>query len=164
VKPGPLALQRFADKWGSPDDLPERVDSGDLAIAEHRIGRRLPEAYVHAVTLVGLPRPTRSLLTSLIEADADASDIDEFLTPAEIVEHLDSGRSTETPDGFVGFATDCTGDRYGFLCPVSREARPADGAVFQLDHETGEVCEVAGSFLDWLLDYNGVPFVHFDAA
>ena len=71
MKPAALALQRFADKWGDPDLLPELVDSGDLAITEHRMGRRFPEAYVHAVTLVGLPLPTLSLSNSLIEADAD---------------------------------------------------------------------------------------------
>ena len=111
---------------------------------------------------MGLPRPTLSLLTSLIEADAEASDIGEFFTPEEIVARLEAYRTAETPAAYVAFASDSTGDRYGFLCPPSREARPADRPVLQMDHETGEVSEVASSFLDWLLDYNAVAFVHFD--
>jgi len=162
VKPSPLALQRFADKWGSPDYPPDAVDSGDMAIAEHRIGRRLPESYLRAIFEVGLPRPTLSLLTSLIEADADASDIGEFFTPEEIVAGLNDYRTGETPAAYVAFASDSIGDRYGFLCPPSREARPAEGPVLRMDHETGEVEVVAGSFLDWLLHYNAVAFVHFD--
>jgi hypothetical protein len=162
VKPGSLALQRFADRWGHPDHLPDRVDGGDLAIAEYRIGRRLPEAYIRAVTEVGLPRPTLSLLTSLIEADADTSDVRAFFTPEEIAARLDHHRTGETPEAFVAFASDSTGDRYGFLCPPSREARPAEGAVLRMDHETGGVEEVATSFVDWLLDYNAMAFVRFD--
>lgn len=162
MKPGPLALQRFADRWGHPDHQPIRVDGGDLAIAEYRIGRRLPEAYIRAVTEVGLPRPTLSLLTSLIEADAENSDIRAFFAPEDISSGLDAFRTTTTPAAFVAFAADSSGDRYGFLCPPSREARPADGAVFQMDHETGEVSEVATSFVDWLLDYNAMAFVRFD--
>lgn len=162
MKEAPLALQRFADKWGHPDDPPHRVDGGDIAIAEYRIGRRLPDAYLRAVTEVGLPRPTGSLLTSLIAADADAGDVGDFFTPQEIADRLDHFRTTQTPEAFVAFASDCMGDRYGFLCPPSASARPVEGPVLRMDHETGEVQEVAGSFLDWLLDYNEIAFVHFD--
>lgn len=162
MTPASLALQRFADKWGGPDYPPARADGGDLAIAEYRIGRRLPETYVQAVTQVGLPQPTLSLLTSLIEADADVSDIGEFFTPAEIAERLDDWRTEDTPEGFVAFADTSMGDRYGFLCPPAGAARPLEGAVLLLDHETGEVEEVAASFVDWLTDYNEIAFVHFD--
>lgn len=164
MRPAALALQRFADKWGDPDLLPELIDSGDLAIAEHRMGRRFPEAYVHAVTLVGLPLPTLSLSNSLMEADADASDIEAFFTPEEITAGLNAHRTAATPASFVAFASDSCGDRYGFLCTPGNSARPAEGGVFQMDHENGEVMEVAGSFLDWLLDYNRIAFVHFDEA
>lgn len=162
MKAAPLALQRFADKWGSAARPPVRVDGADLVIAEYRIGRRLPEAYVHAVTQVGLPRPTLSLLTSLIEADADTSDIGELFSPEEIISRLDDHRSAATPEAFVAFASDSAGDRYGFLCPPFRAARRADSPVLRMDHETGDVEDVAASFLDWILDYNDVAFVHFD--
>ena len=164
MKPAALTLQRFADKWGSAAYPPDRVDGADVAIAEYRIGRRLPEAYVQAVTDVGLPRPTLSLLTSLIEADADTSDIGAFFSPEEIIAGLDDYRGDGTPEGFVAFASDSAGDRYGFLCPPFASARPADSPVLRMDHETGDVEDVADSFLDWLLDYNEIAFVHFDDA
>lgn len=164
MKAAPLAFQRFADLWGSPDRPPVRVDGGDLAIAEYRIGRRLPDAYIRAVTEVGLPQLTRSLLTSIVEADADFGDVSEFFSPQEIADGLDDWRTHETPEAFVAFAGDGMGDRYGFLCPPSASARPADRPVLRMDHETGEVEEVAESFVDWLLDYNAVTFVHFDDA
>ncbi len=162
MKPGPLALQRFADKWSHPDHLPDRVDGGDLAIAEHEMGRQLPEAYVRAVIEVGLPRPTLSLARSLIDADANASDVAAFFTPAQLVQRLDQHRSDATPDAFVAFADSSMGDRFGFLCPRPGAGRAADSAVLLLDHETGGVEEVATSFVDWLRDFNARAFVRFD--
>jgi hypothetical protein len=162
VKPAALALQRFADKWGHPDHLPDRVDSGDLAIAEHEIGRQLPEAYVRAVIEVGLPSPTLSLAHSLIDAEADASDVAAFFTPAQLVQRLAHYRSDETPEDFVAFADTSMGDRFGFRCPRTGVGRAADSAVLLMDHETGKVQEVATSFVTWLLDYNAMAFVRFD--
>jgi hypothetical protein len=163
VTPSQLALQRFATKWGHEGYPPVTVDAGDLAITEDRLGRLLPRTYHEAVTAVGLPRPTLSLLTSIVEADADFGDVNGFLTPAEIVVELDHFRTDATPKAFVAFASDCMGDRYGFLCPPRAGARPADGPVLRMDHETGEVSEVAASFVGWLLDYDALEFVHFDA-
>lgn len=162
MTPAQLALQRFATKWSHHDNPPVKVDSGDLAITEHHLGRRLPRAYHEAVTMIGLPRPTLSLLTSIVDAEADFGDVNAFFTAAEIVEDLDSFRTDATPDAFVAFASDCMGDRYGFLCPPGDAARPADAPVLRMDHETGEVSEVAASFVDWLLDYDALDFVHFE--
>jgi hypothetical protein len=164
VRPGPLALQRFATKWGGSGYPSRAVDPGDIALAEYDIGRRLPQAYLDAIVAVGLPRPTASLLTSVVEADADFGDVGEFFTPNEIVERLDAFRTEETPRAFVAFASDSMGDRYGFLCPPLAEARPADSAVLRMDHETGEAQEIAVSFVDWLLDYDALAFVQFDDA
>jgi hypothetical protein len=157
------ALRRFNEMWSHPGYPPERVDPTELTAAEARLGRRLPEAYVRAVTEVGLPRPTLSLLTSLDEADLDIRDVSDFFAPAELVERFDDFRSEETPDDFFPFANTSTGDRFGFLAPRSA-GRAADAPVVLMDHETGEVEEIADSFVDWLLDFNDVEFVHFDDA
>ncbi|MBL8772477.1 MAG: SMI1/KNR4 family protein [Phenylobacterium sp.] len=162
MSPAELALQRFATKWGSPHTPPVVIDPGDLAITEYSIGRLFPRAYHDALVAVGLPRLTGSLLTSIVEADADCGDVGEFFTPAETIARLDDYRTAATPAAFVPFASDCMGDRYGFLCPASGEPRPTDAPVVRMDHETGEVAEVAGSFVDWLQDYDAIEFVHFE--
>ncbi|MBL8556818.1 MAG: SMI1/KNR4 family protein [Phenylobacterium sp.] len=164
MTPSQLALQRFATKWGDEACPPATVDPGDLAIAEYRIGRLFPAAYHDALVAVGLPNPTASLLASIVEADADFGDVSAFLTPADIVAHLDAFRTAATPDAFVAFAADSMGDRYGFLCPRSGGRRPSDGPVLRMNHETGETEEAAASFLAWLLDYADLAFVRLEEA
>lgn len=164
MTPSQLALQRFATKWGHEDDPPQTVDRGDLAIAEDRLGRLFPTAYHEAVTAIGLPRPTLSLLTSIVDADADLGDVGEFFTPNHIASDPDAFRTAETPDDFIAFASDSMGDRYGFLCPPAGGRRPPDSPVLRMDHETGGTEAVADSFADWLLDYDDLDFVHFEDA
>lgn len=151
-------LANFALKWCHPEYRPLPIQSLQLDEAESALGLSLPPAYRTAVLEVGLPRPTASLLHSIVETSADLHDVAEFLNPAEIVCSTQEWRELGLPSHLIAFASDCMGNLFGF---DGLKATDQDGVWFY-DHDSGETRSVAPSFEEWLKPYLDLTFVHFE--
>jgi hypothetical protein len=61
------------------------------------------------------------------------------------------------PDTFIGFASDCMGNLFGFQRLAPSAVPPSDSVVYVFDHDFMEVSPVAPSFVSFLAAYIAIP-------
>jgi hypothetical protein len=138
----------FVEKWVGVQGRPRR-DATALVQAEKRLGHALPAAYRRFVAAHGAPSTHIGLLHSIVEAELDEFEVSEFIEPGEIVEVTTLYESGGMKRGFVGFASDGSGNLFLFRrsdCVANAE----DAPVWLFDHDFLTIERKAPSFVKWL--------------
>lgn len=148
-----MSLGRFIALWTHPDYAPDPVSDGELESAEGRLNVRLPAEYRSAVLQLGLPRPTIALLDAIVDQELDLRDVNDFLSPAELVSVTEDWRDLGLPEELVAFATDCMGNLFCFPT-VADAGGPAP--VFFFDHDARTLEVIAPSFIKWIEEFCAV--------
>lgn len=143
-------LDSFNKRWAHPDYQPIEVPPADLEQAEKDLSYTFPPSYRGAVLAVGLPRPTADLWDA-VDEQSDLPHLGDFLTPAEIVEGVQSWAPLGYPTDLVPFASDSGGNLLSF-----RRSDVSD-AVYLWDHDFGTVQQIAPSFAGLLESYCSLP-------
>lgn len=144
-----MSLNRFIALWTHPDHPPDLVSEQELQGTEHRLRTRLPAVYRNAVLRFGLPRPTLALLDAIVDRELDLRDVNDFLSPSEIVSVTEDWRDLGLPQELVAFATDCAGNLFCF--PEAQD----DGElpVYFFDHGNRTVVVIAPTFTQWIEEF-----------
>lgn len=143
-------MARFVEKWTHPDYPPEPVVEPALRMVEDRLGVRLPKDYRQAILDVGLPRPSASLLSTIVERELPLSDVSDFYSPSEIIEETLGWREVGMPDSLVAFAGDCSGNKFCFDGDRIRMNTRDALTVWLFDHDYERVEAVAPDFAAWI--------------
>ena len=148
-----MGLSRFIALWTHPEYPPDTVSVENLESAERQLGTSFPPDYRNAVLQLGLPSPTIDLLNTIVDRNLDLRDVNEFLSPAEIVNVTQDWRDLGLPEELVAFATDCMGSLFCF----PTESDPSGSApVFYFDHNSRAVDLIAPSFASWIEEFCSV--------
>ena len=99
-----MSLELFIDKWTIGDHPPTKVQHADLDAVEARLDFVFPQDYRAAILAHGLPWMTIALLHSIVETEADISDVSDFFEPDLIVEQTQAWREGGLPGHLVAFA------------------------------------------------------------
>lgn len=76
-------------------------------------------------------------------------DIQNFLSPAEIVETTNTYWAAGMDDWLIAVASDCMGNVFGFR-KTDTDGRPEDATVIVFDHDFCKTSEEASGFDVWL--------------
>ena len=118
----------------------ERELRTKLPLAYREFMRRHGEAY------------TPDILDEIVDKNLEHPDVQNFDGPHETTKGTQAYWSGGMPDDFIGVASDCMGNMFGF---ARRTETLDDAPVLFFDHEFVDVAEVAPSFdalLSWYLD------------
>ncbi|MEJ8628841.1 SMI1/KNR4 family protein [Sphingomonas sp. I4] len=148
-----MTLERFIERWTTPNYPPMLVSEQDLAKAEAELGVRFPTEYRAEVLRCGFPCPTLALLDSIVDNELNVADVSDFLDPISIVNTSRSWHEIGLPAHLIAFATDCMGNLFCFSCALPTSA----SNVFFFDHDEGSVHQVASSFTDWIDGLANLP-------
>lgn len=140
-----MSLSRFTELWTSPHYPPEPVFRGGLDDVEQRLNVRLPRDYRQAILLIGLPRPTISLLHTIVDGELDLHAVGDFYAPSKIVEETIGWREISMPEHLVAFANDGCGNQFCFDVRSSESS-----GVWFYDHDFQTTSLVAVSFDAWV--------------
>ncbi|MEI9932100.1 MAG: SMI1/KNR4 family protein [Rhizomicrobium sp.] len=152
-----MTLTTFIQKWTHPDYQPESVSAEALREVEQHFQLLLPEAYKCAVLMYGLPRPTISLLHSIVEQNLDVHNVTNFYAPHEIISQTEGWRKAGMPKDLIAFASDGSGNNHCFRLGDDVLA----SQVWFFDHDFVEVELEAQDFDAWIESYcviNPVPW------
>jgi len=138
-------------------DSPAPVPIEDIRAAEGELVTTFPQSYLDFITCYGaIYTPAiLDLVTggeSEIAPEGASFDVQNFLTPAEIVETTRLYWSGGMDNWVVAVASDCMGNVFGFR-KDSSNARPEDSMVFIFDHDFCETKEESPGFDNWLLSF-----------
>jgi hypothetical protein len=134
--------------FGSP---PTPIPEQQLNAIETELNTKLPEAYREFMMRHG-EIYTPGILDSIVAKEIDHPDVQNFLSPREVMDGTRAYWSGGMPDDVIGIASDCMGNMIGFRRhPMSSDDQPM---VF-FDHDFLDVHVISSSFdelLQWYLD------------
>jgi hypothetical protein len=130
-------------------DPPTPVNEQALDTVEMELNTRLPDAYRQFMTRHGVLH-TPGILEVLPESEVEHPDIQDFLTPQEIVDNTKGYWSAGMPSEHIGIASDCMGNMIGFHRVLNALD---DASVMFFDHDYCTVRVLAPSFDDFLRWY-----------
>jgi hypothetical protein len=157
-----LSLAQFIAKWTHEDYPPEEVAGSELDAVEARFGFALPEDYRQAILAKGVPRPTIALLSSIVAADLDLSDVSDFFAPAEVIKLTEEWRGGGLPAHLVAFANDCSGNLFCFDGRASEDQVSDLAMVLFWNHDDGDLTVAADNFTRWIERFCAVERVEDD--
>jgi len=149
------ALKNFAEKWCHPEYGPEPVQASDLDAIEAEFGVSLPLDYREQVLAVGVPSPTRALLSTITDKQLNLRDLADLFSPEEISDQTIGWRKAGMPDTLLVIGNDCMGNSFCFDVADLDEKTSDDAPVYFWDHDGPETKKVANSFSDWISSYQG---------
>ena len=88
---------RFIALWTLPDHAPVPVDPEALDGAEIRLGLLVPDAYRRSLVAHGAPSTSAALLARIVDQDVDMADVQDFFSPADIVQVTEEWRALGLP-------------------------------------------------------------------
>ncbi|WP_165250402.1 SMI1/KNR4 family protein [Paludisphaera soli] len=139
--------RRFAERFHAGKRIRPAAES-QVDAAEAVLGVLWPESYRRVALACGV-LSTGSLLRLIAERDPGFSDVQEFLTPRQVV--VETRRSGLEPAGaWVVIATDCSGNLFAFRDVPSSPPGPDDAPVWLFDHDEDSIAVEAPSFDAWL--------------
>ena len=143
---------RFCELFASNGPLPIPLEQ--LLAAEAELGTKFPQSYVDFAFRIGAIY-TPELLTLMTGGESEIApegarmDVQNFLSPAEIVETTRSYWLAGMDDWLIAVASDCMGNVFGFRKSES-DARPEEATVFVFDHDFCTITEEEAGFDAWL--------------
>ncbi len=143
-----MSYAEFIQRWTSPEYPPKAVAAVDLADVESQLGLSLPDAFQSDLCALGAASTRIALLNAIVDGDLGLADVQEFLTPAEMIQSTHDWRELGLATDAIAFAGDCMGNLFCF--------RAGSGAVWLWDHDLNEIEKVAPSFEEWIARYNGI--------
>ena len=141
---------RFIALWTLPDHAPVPVDPEALDGAEIRLGLLVPDAYRRSLVAHGAPSTSAALLARIVDQDVDMADVQDFFSPADIVQVTEEWRALGLPPTLVAFASDCSGNLFCFECPAPPGPREPDALVWLWNQDFDRKRRVAPSFKAWI--------------
>jgi hypothetical protein len=99
---------------------------------------------------LGIPRPSRSLLHSIVEQDLDLQAPNDFYSPDEIVEMTIGWRKAGMPAQLISIANDGCGNQFCFERKQIDHLPATESTIWFFDHDYGTTREVAPSFEAWI--------------
>jgi len=157
-----VSLELFIDKWAIGDHPPTKVQHADLDAVEAQLDFMFPQDYRAAILAHGLPWMTIALLHSIVETEADISDVSDFFEPDLIVEQTQAWREGGLPGHLVAFADDCSGNLFCFDVRDGRGGRPGWAPIWFWNHDDGGLSVVADSFSVWIERFCGVDYIEWN--
>ncbi len=140
----------FIALWTSPDGPPVPVDPAALEGAEIRLGLLVPDAYRRSLVAHGAPSTSAALLARIVDQDVDMADVQDFFSPADIVQVTEEWRALGLPANLLAFASDCAGNLFCFECPAPPGPREADALVWLWNQDFDRKRRIAPSFKTWI--------------
>jgi hypothetical protein len=146
---------RFCEHFAAEGASPIPVEQ--LVAIESVIGTKLPQSYLEFATRIGTIYTPQllDLMTggeSEIAPEGARMDIQNFLSPQEIVEATKSYWSAGMDDWLVAIASDCMGNVFGFRKTID-DQRPDDAPVYVFDHDFCKTTEEEAGFDIWLRSF-----------
>lgn len=135
-----MSVERFIALWMNPKYPPRPVEEAGLREVERHFGFAFPQDYRAAVLAHGLLSPTIALLDVIVDGEMDMADLNDMLTPDQIVTSTEDWREMGLSSDKV--ATDCCGNLFCFDTNAP--------GVYLFDHDFGTVRSVATSFTSWI--------------
>ena len=135
-------LAAFAAKWSHPQYPPGRVDADALKAAQATFGAHFPADYVAQILETGLPRPTSTLLHSVVEQDIGINPVSDFFSADQIIETTQGWRRIGLPQSTIAFASDASGNLFCF--------DTEDPGIWFFDHDFDTLEVVASTFSEWI--------------
>lgn len=150
-----MELARFAEKWSNPNSPPEQVDAAALSRAERELEVTFPEEYREQDLAVGLPHPTRALLSAINDTRVDLYELSELFQPDEIVSATVGWQPMGLPRDLIAIGSDGSGNKFCFNA-IDLTRNPGQPVpIYFWDHDFLFTRTIARSFTDWIALYRG---------
>ncbi len=150
----PVTFAAFVETWAHYRTAP--VTAAELDGAETRLGTSLPAAYREALIALGAPSTRASLLASIVDQDIDMADVQDFFSPADLVQFTEEWRPLGLPAHLIAFASDCAGNLFCFAVVKPEDRRPPDAAVWLWNQEFKRARIVSAGFGAWITAFCGI--------
>lgn len=142
----------FVDLFALGERIPSGLDA--LQKAEAELGITFPQSFLDFAIHHGAIH-TPDILTLVTGGESEtipegaSFDVQDFITPVQILESTQMYWAAGMEDWMVAFANDSMGNVFGFRKQVT-DPRPDDSPVYLFDHDFCETHEEAPGFDAWL--------------
>jgi len=145
------SIDLFVKNWASKNAMVP-ISHTDIAELESAVETVLPDSYKYLISHYGLLH-TPNVLTKICSLNSELSEVQDFLSLADVDSLSKLYEMTGMPKGHLLFASDCKGNMFCFKrsdC-ISKQS---DAAVWFFNHGLNSVEKVADSFTGWLDQFN----------
>lgn len=144
-------IDKFIKNWPEKNTL-QPIKIHDLIEIEDKLKISFPESYKYLVVTCGLLH-SPNVMTRACDLSVDVSQVQDFLSLADIHSLSELYEMSGMLTGYVLFASDSDGNMYCFKkteCKSKRE----DAAVYLFNNSLNNVSKITESFITWLLQFN----------
>ncbi|GLS92046.1 hypothetical protein GCM10007916_31160 [Psychromonas marina] len=145
------SIDLFVKNWSSKGTMVP-INNQDIVELESTLAVFLPDTYKYLIGNYGLVH-TPNVLTKICDLNSDLSEVQDFLSLEDIASLSKLYEMTGMPKGHILFASDCKGNMFCFKA-TDCSKQQIDAPVYFFNHALCIVTPVAGSFSDWLAQFN----------
>lgn len=145
------SIDLFVKNWGSKSAMVP-IKAEDINELESKLNAFLPESYKYLISTYGLVH-TPNVLTKICDLGSDISEVQDFLSLADVYSLSQLYEMSGMQKGHILFASDCKGNMFCFK-QTDCVSQQKDAAVWFFDQGLCSLTQVSDSFSEWLDKFN----------